>query len=91
MVQLGSRLELWELATWVQIPVLSLIFEGEIGMITSEDFGKVEMRVGKIVGVDMNENARYTTHILMIDFGKGIGVKKSGARLQSYPEPDPAV
>lgn len=44
----------------------------------------LDIRVGTIVSADRIENAKYSTHLLMIDFGPDIGVKKSCARLIHY-------
>lgn len=53
-------------------------------MATIEDFRKLDIRVGKIVGLERIPNAKRTTHKLTIDFGSEIGVKTSGARLVRY-------
>jgi tRNA-binding protein len=57
-------------------------------VIDIRDFEKVEMRVGKIIDVEMVPNAKHTTHILKIDFGKDLGIKKSGARVVRYSKED---
>lgn len=53
-------------------------------MATLEDFEKIDIRVGKILTAEKLEDGKYSTHILQIDFGKGIGTKKSCARLINY-------
>lgn len=53
-------------------------------MATFEDFQKLDIRTGKIVKVELLENAKYTTHKLTIDFGRKIGKKISCARLVNY-------
>ena len=53
-------------------------------MINLKDLTKVDIRLGKIVAVEMLPNPKYTTHKLKIDFGKEIGIKISGARVVNY-------
>ena len=53
-------------------------------MATFEDFQKLDIRVGKIIGVELLPDAKYTTHKLTIDFGDEIGTKVSGARVIRY-------
>jgi len=50
-------------------------------MATFEDFEKLDVRVGKIVGVEDFPKARKPTYKLKIDFGPEIGIKKSCAQL----------
>ena len=59
-------------------------------MATIDDFGKLDIRVGRIVEVEPLPNPRYTTHKLTVEFGEEIGRKVSGARLVRY-EPDTLV
>ncbi|MEK6916414.1 MAG: tRNA-binding protein [Nanoarchaeota archaeon] len=49
-------------------------------MINFDDFLKVDIRVGKIVGIDDFPEARNPSYILTIDFGE-LGIKKSAAQL----------
>ena len=49
--------------------------------VTFEDFQKLDIRVGRVVEVQTFPEGRYSTHILMIDFGPCIGIKKSLAKL----------
>ena len=51
--------------------------------ITIEDFGKVEMRVGKVVDVQDFPEARKPSYRLWIDFGP-LGVKQSSAAIQPW-------
>ncbi len=50
-------------------------------MIAWEDFEKVDIRVGKVLEVEPFAG-RHSTHILKIDFGPEIGIKKSLAKLK---------
>lgn len=47
------------------------------------DFEKVEMRVGTIVEVKDFPKARVPAYQIKIDFGPGIGLKKSSAQITS--------
>lgn len=49
--------------------------------IAYQDFEKVEMRVGKIIGVEDFPEARKAAYKLTIDFGPEIGVKKSSVQV----------
>lgn len=49
--------------------------------VTIEDFQKLDIRVGRVVDVKPFLEGRYSTHILMIDFGPELGTKKSLAKL----------
>ena len=51
--------------------------------IAVEDFQKVEMRVGKIVGVEEFPEARNPSYKLRIDFGSH-GMKKSSAAIRPW-------
>jgi tRNA-binding protein len=50
-------------------------------MTTLQDFEKIDVRVGIVTEVTPFTEGRYSTHILMIDFGPEVGVKKSLAKL----------
>ncbi len=50
-------------------------------MATIEDFNKLDIRVGKIIEVEDFPEAKKPSYNLKIDFGEGIGIKKSCARL----------
>jgi tRNA-binding protein len=57
--------------------------------VTFEDFQKLDIRVGRVVEVQTFPEGRYSTHILMIDFGPSLGVKKSLAKLvPNYEGPE---
>ena len=53
-------------------------------MIDWTDFGKVDMRVGRIVAVEDFPQARKPAWRLRIDFGPQIGEKRSSAQITNY-------
>lgn len=62
---------------------------GAAGTATAEDFQKLDIRVGRVVDVRPFPGGRHSTHVLMIDFGPGLGVRKSLARLApNYDGPE---
>jgi len=52
--------------------------------ITYEDYSKVEIKVGTVLSVKKNEKARKPSLIVEVDFGTGIGIKKSSAQITHY-------
>ena len=52
--------------------------------IAYEDFRKVQINVGTVLSVQINEKARKPSHVLEVDFGKEIGVKISSAQITHY-------
>ncbi len=54
-------------------------------MISIEDFDRVDIRVGKIIGVEDFPKAKQPSYRLEIDFGP-LGVKKSSAHITNYPK-----
>ena len=53
-------------------------------MIELADFERVDMRVGRVTAVDPFPEARKPAWKLTIDFGPGIGVKRSSAQIAHY-------
>ena len=52
--------------------------------ITYDIFDKVDIRLGTVVSVKINEKARKPSLIVEVDFGKDIGVKQSSAQITHY-------
>lgn len=59
--------------------------------ISFDEFLKVDVRIGTIVGVDSFPEARKPAFKLKIDFGGDIGVKKSSAQITKYYTPETLV
>ena len=49
-----------------------------------EDFEKIEILVGTILEVKINEKARIPAYVLNIDFGEKVGIKQSSAQITNY-------
>ena len=57
-------------------------------MIEYDDFARVDMRVGRIVGAAAFPEARKPSYRLRIDFGPELGERVSSAQLPvTYPDP----
>ena len=52
--------------------------------LTADQFAAVDMRVGRIVGVEPFPEARVPAWKLRIDFGPELGLKLSSARITNY-------
>ena len=53
-------------------------------MATLEDFERIDMRVGRVVGVEDFPEARRPSWKLEIDFGSELGVRRSSAQITHY-------
>ena len=59
----------------------------EPGSATIDDFGRIDMRVARVVEVEPFPQARKSAYRLTLDFGPG-GMKRSSAQLPpTYPDP----
>lgn len=61
------------------------------GRISVEDFERVDIRAGTVVRCERFPEARKPAYKLWIDFGRGIGVKRSSARITHLYRPDELV
>lgn len=59
-------------------------------MITINDFGKLDLRIGTIIKAELLENAKTPAYILEIDLGK-LGIKKSSAQITDLYQPSELV
>ncbi len=61
---------------------------GEIGW---EDFEKVEIKVGRVVDAEPFPEARKPSIKLTVDFGPGVGEKRTSAQLTAHYDPEALV
>ncbi|MGO9881607.1 MAG: tRNA-binding protein, partial [Solirubrobacteraceae bacterium] len=57
---------------------------GQLSEIDFQQFEAVDMRVGRVIGVDEFPEARKPAWKLTVDFGPEIGVKRSSAQIKHY-------
>ncbi|WP_029899014.1 tRNA-binding protein [Desulfohalovibrio reitneri] len=54
----------------------------------SDAFFQAELRVGRVVSVEPFPEARKPAYKLVVDFGEGLGEKRSSAQLTDFYSPD---
>ena len=64
---------------------------GVADQIAFDDFLKVDIRVGTILAAEVYEGARKPSIKLQIDFGPGVGVRKSVGQVAALYTPDQLV
>lgn len=56
-----------------------------------DDFMKVELRVGRVLGAEAFAQARKPAYVLQVDFGADIGVLRSSAQITALYTPEQLV
>jgi tRNA-binding protein len=64
---------------------------GAVMTIAYEDFTRVDIRVGTIVGAEPYPEARQPSYKLRVDFGPAIGTRKSSAQLTVHYAPEALI
>ncbi|RMD63799.1 MAG: tRNA-binding protein [Alphaproteobacteria bacterium] len=59
--------------------------------INYDDFCKVDIRVGTVIRAEAYPQARRPAYKLWVDFGAGIGVKKTSAQITAHYRPDDLI
>jgi len=59
--------------------------------ISWDDFERVELRVGRVIGAAVFPEARKPAYVLHVDFGDEMGVKKSSAQITKIYKPEDLV
>ena len=52
--------------------------------ITYETFDKIDIRLGTVISVKKNEEARKPSLVVRVDFGETIGIKQSSAQITHF-------
>ena len=60
-------------------------------MATFDDFMKLDIRVGTILGANVFEKAKKPAYQLEVDFGEELGIKKSSAQITQVYQPEDLV
>lgn len=63
-------------------------WEKDVQQIEWNDFARIELRVGRIIDVELFPDARKPAYKLRVDFGDEIGVRKSSAQITELYEPE---
>ena len=59
--------------------------------ISYDQFDKIDLRIGTVISVKKNEQARKPSLVVKVDFGKEIGIKQSSAQITHYYTPENLV